>query len=67
MRCCIHEINYKGLGLGGYFFYHFVDLDLRVEIMFKKEGEDKKRGDIFWDKGNRHLCTMILEIRENFM
>ena len=47
MRCCIREINYKGLGLGGYVFYHFVDLDLRVEIMFKKEGEDKKWGDIF--------------------
>ena len=47
MRCCIREINYKGLGLGGYVFYHFVDLDLTVEIMFKKEGEDKKWGDIF--------------------
>ena len=35
MRCCIREIKYKGLGLGRYVFYHFVDLDLRVEIIFK--------------------------------
>ena len=41
MRCCIREIKYKGLGLGRYVFYHFVDLDLRVETIFKKEVENK--------------------------
>ena len=44
------------------FVYHFVDPDLRVQIIFRKEGTVEIR-----NRGYRHLCTLVLEVEENFM
>ena len=38
------------------FIYHFVDPDLGVEVFFEKKGGQLKQ-----------LCTLILEVEENFM
>ena len=38
------------------FVYHFVDPDLRVEIIFGKERTVQNGGN----SGYRHLCTLVL-------
>ena len=43
------------------FVYHFVDSDLRVEILFEKD-RASENGDVNWQ-----LCTVVLEVEENFM
>ena len=48
MKGCIlkgnHEILREGGGFSTKFVSHFVDLDLQVEIFFKKEGATEKGG-----------------------
>ena len=46
------------------FVYHFVDADLRVEIIFRKERTTENEGIDFG--GYSHLCTLVLEVEENF-
>ena len=48
------------------FVFHFVDPDLRVEILFRKEGTTEN-GDIHFEIGYRPLCTLLLEVEQNFM
>ena len=43
------------------FVYHFVDSDLRVEILLEKD-RALENGDVNWQ-----LCTVVLEVEENFM
>ena len=43
------------------FVFHFVDSDLRVEILFEKDGASEN-GGVDWQ-----LCTVVLEVEENFM
>ena len=43
------------------FVYHFVDSELRVEILFEKDGASEN-GGVDWQ-----LCTVVLEVEENFM
>ena len=48
------------------FVYHFVDPDLRVEIFFER-GDSRKWKRWFWNRGYRHLWTLVLEVEGNFM
>ena len=48
------------------FVYYFVDPHLRVGVIFRKRGTSKN-GSIDFEIGYRHLCTLVLEIEENFM
>ena len=50
------------------FVYHFVDPDLKVEVIFRKEGTAENGGTDFeiGDKNrNVHVCTLVLEVEEN--
>ena len=48
------------------FVYHFLNPDLRVEIIFRKEGTAENGGIDFEirDMATRYLCTLVLEVQE---
>ena len=46
--------------------YHFIDPDLRVEIFFGKDGAPEN-GSFDFEIGDRHFCSLVLEVEENFM
>ena len=48
------------------FVYHFVDLDLRVEIISRKEGTAESRW-IGFEIGDVGTSTQLLEVEENFI
>ena len=45
------------------FVYHFVEPDLRIEIIFRKEGA-AENGEVKLEKG--YVGTSLFEVRENF-
>ena len=34
--------------------------------IFSKRLSSRKWGDIFWNRGYRHLCTLVMKVEENF-
>ena len=46
--------------IGSIFVYYFIDRELRVEIIFRKERTVESGGIDFEKSGYRHLCTLVL-------
>ena len=46
------------------FVYHLVDPDLKVDVIFRKEGTDEN-GEVDFKMGYRHLPTLVLEVEKN--